>query len=131
MSRVDRTSVLGVLLLTAVVPAGLALLQPFAESRPTLGFAAGWALALLVMLPGWLLLARAMAATGGHEIVRAFMGAALLRLVLTIGGTTAFALSLTDAPLRSFLLAFFLGYASLTVLELSRTLPRKRREQSA
>ncbi len=131
MSRADRTSVLGVLLLTAVVPAGLALLQPFAEPHAALGFAAGWALALLVMLPGWFLLVRAMALRGGHEFVRAFMTAALLRLVLTLGGTAAFALSVPEAPILSFLLAFFLGYASLTALELRSTRLLRRRERSA
>jgi hypothetical protein len=131
MSRVDRSSVLGVLVLTAVVPAGLAALRPFAEPRAALGFAAGWGLALLVMLPGWVLIARAMATAGSHAFVRAFLAAALLRLLFTMAGATAFALALPEPPLLSFLLAFFLGYGSLTLLELRHTLPRTRREPAA
>lgn len=130
MSRADRASVLGVLLLSAVVPGTLALLAPFAEERATLGIVAGWGLALLVMVPGWLLVARAMVASGGHAFVRAFLGASLLRLLLTVTGVVTFALAVPQAPLFSFLLAFFVGYASLTVLELRHTLPRAPREST-
>jgi hypothetical protein len=124
MAGADRGLLLGALSLTALVPAGLLAWQPFGEPRATLGVAAGWGAALAVTLPGWLLLGRTLA-TDGRGFLKGFMGAMVLRLLLTVAAVLAFALLVEDAPLRSFVLAFFAGYVALTALELRLALGRR------
>ncbi|MBM3984551.1 MAG: hypothetical protein FJ296_02485 [Planctomycetes bacterium] len=129
MTGADRGLLLGALALSALVPVGLAALQPFGEARATLGVAAGWGAALAVTLPGWLLLGRTLAADG-RGFLKGFLGASLMRLLLTIAAVLAFALLVQDAPLRSFVLAFFAGYVLLTALELRLVLGRRQRGAS-
>lgn len=124
MAGADRGLLLGAVALTALVPAGLLAWQPFGEARATLGVAAGWGSALAVTLPGWLLLGRTLAADG-RGFLKGFLGASLLRLLLTVAAVLAFALLVEDAPLRSFVLAFFAGYVLLTALELRLALGRR------
>ena len=118
MSRRDRLFVLAVVGLTALVPVPLAVLQPLAEARSPLGTLAGWGLALLIMVPSYALLVRAVAEQNPHRFVTAFMTGAILRLFLTIGGIVGFWLAVKPAPMRSFVLTLLGGYVLLSAVEL-------------
>ena len=131
MSRPDRLFALGVLLLTAAVPTSLAALQPFGEPRATLGVLCGWGAALAMMVPSYLLVARSLARPGSRGFLQAVMGGMLLRLAMTVAAVLAFGLLVDDAPLKCFVLAFFAGYALLTVLELRLLLRGAARGASA
>ena len=119
MTRRDRIFAAGAAALTLLVPGLLSALAPFAESRATLGTWTGWSVALLMMVPSWVLLSRGMGRTNPHALLRSVMGGALLRLSLTATAVFLFATRVSDPPLRSFLLAFFLGYILLSALELT------------
>jgi hypothetical protein len=121
MSRRDGRFAAWVLGLTVVVPGALLALSPIDEPRAAFGVLVGWGLALAVMLPSYLLLARAVSAENPHRFVRNFMLGMLLRMFATVIAVAAFHLTVEDAPLRSFLLSFFLGYGALTACELSLT----------
>lgn len=127
----DRAFALGVLLLTAIVPTSLLALKPFGEGQVLLGVGAGWGAALLVMIPGYLLIRRALAGSDARAFMKAMMGGTLLRLALTLGSTLAFALLVPEAPIKTFVLTFFAGYGLLMALELRLTVRRKRKEASA
>jgi len=118
MSRRDRLFVLAVVGLTAAVPVPLAVLQPLAEARSALGTLAGWGLALLIMVPSYALLARAMAEQNPHRFVTAYMTGAILRLFLTLGGVLGFWMAVKPAPMRSFVLSLLGGYVLLSAVEL-------------
>lgn len=124
MSRRDRLFVLAVVGLTALVPVPLAVLQPLAEARSPLGTLAGWGLALLIMVPSYALLVRAVAEQNPHRFVTAFMTGAILRLFLTIGGLVGFWLAVKPAPMRSFVLTLLGGYVLLSAVELVLVRPR-------
>jgi hypothetical protein len=131
MTSADRGFALGVLLLTAVVPTALAALQPFGESRALFGVWSGWGAALLVLVPGYLFLRRAMASGDAKAFLRAFMLGTTLRLALTVAATLGFALLVPDAPIKIFVLTFFAGYGLLMALELRLLVRRKGKEASA
>jgi hypothetical protein len=121
MTRRDGVFALWVTGLTLAVPGGLLAWTPFAEARAEFGVVAGWGAALAMMLPSYLLLARAVSAENPHRFVRNFLLGMLLRMFLTVVAVAAFRLAVEDAPLRSFLLSFFLGYGALTGVELVLT----------
>src|SRR5262245_13309115 len=118
MTRRDRLFVLAVVGLTALVPLPLAVLRPLSEERTVLGILAGWGLALLIMVPSYALLVRAMAESSPHRFVTAFMTGAILRLFLTLGGVLGFWLAFKPAPMRSFVLSLLGGYVLLSAVEL-------------
>jgi len=118
MNRADRRFALGTLLLTAVVPTTLAALRPFGEPRSALGIAAGWGAALLMMVPSYLLVSRALARPGSTGFLQGVMGGMLLRLLVTVAATLGFGLLVSEPPLKAFVLAYFLGYGLLTFVEL-------------
>ena len=124
MSRRDRLFVLAVVGLTALVPVPLAVLQPLAEARSPLGTLAGWGLALLIMVPSYVLLVRAVAEQNPHRFVTAFMTGAILRLFMTIGGILGFWLAVKPAPMRSFVLTLLGGYVLLSAVDLVLVRPR-------
>ena len=127
MSRRDGQFLAWVGGLTLGVPGALLLLAPVAEARAAFGTLTGWGLALAIMLPSYLLLSRAVSSENPHRFVRGFMLGMLLRMFATLIAIAAFHLTVEDAPLRSFLLSFFLGYGALTAVELSVTLRGGRR----
>ena len=131
MSRADRLFAAGCLLLTVAVPGSLLAAQPFAEPRATLGVLCGWGAALLMMVPSYLLVSRTLARPGSRGFLQGVMGGMLLRLVLTVAAVLAFGLLVADAPLKSFVLAFFAGYVLLTALELRLLLRGAARGASA
>ena len=125
MTRRDRLFVLAVVGLTALVPLPLAVLRPVAEERAALGTVAGWGLALLIMVPSYVLLIRAMAEQNGHRFVTAFMTGAILRLFLTLGGVLGFWLAVKPTPMRSFVLSLLGGYVLLSAVELLLVRPAR------
>lgn len=108
--------------LTLLVPGLLLAATPFAEPRAQLGVIVGWALALLVMVPSYVLLTRAVGSEDPQRVIRGFMLGTVVRMFLTGGVAVLFVLLTEQTPIKSFLLSFFLGYALLTVIELMLTL---------
>jgi hypothetical protein len=108
--------------LTLLVPGLLLAAAPFAEPRAQFGTLVGWTLALLVMIPSYMLLTRAAGNDDPQGFIRGFMLGTLVRLMLTGGVAVLFVLLVEQPPIKSFLLSFFLGYALLTTLELALTL---------
>jgi len=121
MNRRDRLFAGAVVGLTALVPLPLWFLRPLAEERASLGTACGWGLALLIMVPSYALLVRALGEENPHRFVGAFMTGSILRLFLTLIGIVAFWLAVSPAPMRSFLMAFLGGYVLLSAVELVLT----------
>jgi len=122
MTRRDGLFAVWVSGLTLVIPGALLALSPIDEARASFGVLVGWGLALAIMLPSYLLLARAVSAENPHRFVRNFMLGMLLRMFATVIAVAAFYIMVEDAPLRSFLLSFFLGYGTLTAVELVLTM---------
>lgn len=124
MTRSDAIFAAGCVVFSLVIP-GLMLSRPvFGESGSTFGTLAGWGLALAVMVPSYVMLSRTIHAENMHRFHRAFMLGTALRFAGCIVGTLAFALLVPDAPILTFLMAFFLGYVLLTALELPLALRR-------
>jgi len=121
MSR-DRLFGLVTLALTIVVPGLLLLGRPFAEPRAAFGVLTGWGLGLLVIVPSYFLLAWALRTDNSQRFLMAFLGGSAGRFVVVIASVGVFALTVDDAPLKSFLLSFFLGYMLLTGLEFALAL---------
>jgi hypothetical protein len=109
---------LGVLVLSAAAIPGLLAARPFDEARAPLGLVAGWMGALLVVVPSYVWLARALSRTQPHAFVRGFMASTTLRLFIALALIGGFALLVQDAPIESFVISFMLGYVALTALEL-------------
>ena len=131
MTARDRNFLLGVLALSAVAVPALLAVRPFDEPRATLGLVAGWSGALLIVLPSYVWLGRALARPEPHAFLRGFMANSTLRLFAAIAVMTVFTLSVKDAPTASFLSSFMLGYLMLTGLELWQLLRTQRRGASA
>ena len=121
MSR-DKLFYGGVAALSLLVPGALLMGQPFAEAREPMGTLTGWALALLIIVPSYLLLSRVIGDDDNQRFFRAWAGSTAARFVVVLVGTVLFAVLVDDAPIKSFLLSFFLGYMLLTGLELALVL---------
>jgi len=117
MSGRDRIFLGGAALATAVVPALLVLGTPFAETRAFMGIVVGWVLALLTIVPSYFLLSGALKEENSQRFFRAWAGGTMGRMFVVIVSVVLFAVFVTDAPVKSFLLSFFLGYMLLTGLE--------------
>jgi len=117
--------------LTVLVPGLLLAAGPFAEARTQFGTILGWTVALAVMIPSYALLSRAAASDDPQRFIRGFMMGTLLRLVITGVAAILFVLLVEQAPIKSFLLSFFLGYVLLTTLELTLTLRNNHEESKA
>jgi hypothetical protein len=122
MRRRDRLFAGACLGLTLLVPGLLLALTPIAEPRASLGTLVGWMVALGVMIPSYAMLSRASASGDAQAVIRGFMLGTLVRLMFTGAAAVLFVKLVENPPVKSFLLAFFLGYALLTTLELSLTL---------
>lgn len=127
----DRTFVGACLALTLVVPGLLLAAAPFGEARAQLGTIVGWSLALLVMVPSYMLLTRTASQDDPNKFIRGFMLGTLMRLVVTGLVAVLFVLLVEHPPVKNFLLAFFLGYMMLTTLELTLTLRKSEERTSA
>ena len=104
-------------LATALVPGLLMFTQPLNEPRQLLGFACGWGLALLALVPSTLMLLR-VKNEGGQRYYNVFMGATAFRFALVLGAVLGFWFLVDEPPVISFLVSFFLGYVIFTALEL-------------
>lgn len=124
MSARDRAFVLRTAIASVIAPGLLLLARPFDETRAVMGILAGWGAALLVMVPSYWLLARAMA-SDGKDFLGAFLGGSLGRLVATAVIVLLFVRLVPDAPQWSFVASYFLGYMVLTVIEMSLTVARR------
>ena len=118
MSRRDATFAVGCVLLSATVPGVMLAFPAFGDERVTLGVLAGWGLALAIMVPSYVLLSRTLHAGDNQRFYRAFMLGTAMRFAGCILGTLAFGLLVPEAPMKTFVMAFFLGYFLLMALEL-------------
>jgi hypothetical protein len=125
MTRRDRHFALGTVALSVVLPGLLLALRPFDEARAELGLLCGWGVALAIMVPSYVLLSRTLGSADSRTFLGGFLGGSLGRLVLTAVAVVLFVKLVPEAPAGSFLVAYFLGYFSLTVLELMLTLRRQ------
>ncbi len=128
MTRPDRMFALGTALATLVVPTLIAVATPFDEARSTFGVAVGWAAMLLVMVPSYVIVSRTFApavkADGrpdNNGFLAGFVGGALGRMVLTVAAVWVFWAVVADAPIKTYVLTFFLGYVVLMTLEIVLT----------
>ena len=125
MTRPDGVRFLaGLVVTSAVVPGLLWAGEPFAEPRRLLGLAVGWMLAVAIIAPSFVLLARALGSDDNQRFLLAFMAGTALRFVVAIAGVLLFATLVDDPPIKTFLLSFFLGYFLLTGLEMALTFGR-------
>jgi hypothetical protein len=122
MSRRDRLFSVGTILTTAVVLSLLLLMRPVNEERFVFGVLSGWSLALLTIVPSYLLLASALNADKPNRFFAFWAAGTLGRMVIILLAAGLFATLVDRAPIKSFLLSFFLGYVFLTGLELVLTL---------
>ena len=125
MTRRDRSFALGALALSLVIPGLLLVLRPFDEPRAAFGLLTGWGVALAIMVPSYLLLSRTLGSEDSRTFLGGFLGGSLGRLVLTAVAVVLFVKLVPQAPAGSFLAAYFLGYFSLTALELLLTVRRQ------
>jgi|GEM_PF-1927245 len=130
MTARDRNFALGVLLLTGLAVPALLAARPFDEARAELGLVAGWAGALLIVVPSYVWLGRALARPEPHAFLRGFMANTTLRLFAALAVIVGFTLLVHEAPTGSFLASFMIGYLALTALELRLLLAATRREAS-
>lgn len=122
----DLAFVAGLLGLSGLVLGWLLLDPPFGEPRSDLGAGWGWGLAVVAIVPSYVLLSRAMADDNPHRFQRAFLLGTMGRFLVSLLGTVAFWVSIEDAPIKIFLLAFGLGWLLLTGLELGLVLKPQR-----
>lgn len=116
---------LGVLAATLAIPGALLATAPIAEARAPLGYLVGWGLALALVVPSYVVLSRVSRDPEDPRFNRALLGGTLGRFLLALVGMTLFATLVDDAPVKAFLLAFFLGWMLLTGLELGAVLRRR------
>jgi len=63
---------------------GILLLLPMGAARARFGTLSGWGLALLIMVPSYALLSRAMRSEDPHKFIRSFMLGMILRMFATL-----------------------------------------------
>jgi hypothetical protein len=114
----DRRFMLGTLGLTALIPGVLLATRPLAEERQVMGYLAGWGLALLIMVPSYMLLVRGLASGEFNSVLKSVLGGMMGRLVMMVAAIVIFVKLVPEPPVVSFLLTFALGYGGLTALEL-------------
>ncbi|RKY19834.1 MAG: hypothetical protein DRQ55_09595 [Planctomycetota bacterium] len=124
MTRAERSFVLGTALCTLAVPGALLALRPFSELRAELGILLGWALALVVIVPSFWVMARAMASDDRLAFQRAFMLGTMGRFGGSLLAIVLFSTQLNEPPTLSFLASFFAGYALLSGLEVTLLLKK-------
>jgi hypothetical protein len=126
MTPHDRFFAWGTLIATAVVPTLILLGAPFNEPRYVLGVVTGWSLALLTIVPSYMLLSRAVRQSDNTRFFNAWAGGTLGRMALVLVAVVLFVTLVDQAPVKSFLLSFFLGYMLLTGLEITMALGGKK-----
>jgi hypothetical protein len=127
MSRGDLLFAVGATAGTLAVPGLLVLGQPLEEPRADLGYAAGWSLALLLVVPSYVIMSRVSRDPDDPRFFKALLGGMVGRFVLALVAMTLFATLVDHPPVKAFLLTFFLGWLILTGLELTSVMGRSRR----
>lgn len=125
MTRRDGLFLLIAGFLTATVAPLLSAVRLFGEEQYTQGIWMGWGAALLIMIPSWFLLSRALVQTRPNAFLAGFLGGALGRLALTVCAVFAVWAFFPSPPLKAFVLAYFLGYFILTAVELCLTTTKR------
>lgn len=131
MSRTDVRFLAGALAGSVAVPGVLLSAAPIDEARASLGYVVGWTLALLLVVPSYLLMARVTRDPEDPRFNRALLGGTLGRFALALVGMTLFATLVEEPPVKAFLLAFFLGWMLLTGLELTAVVGRSKKKVEA
>ncbi|MDG2148222.1 MAG: hypothetical protein P8N09_01730 [Planctomycetota bacterium] len=126
MTPHDRVFTWGTVIATAVVPTLILLGAPFDEPRFVMGILCGWGLALLAIVPSYILLSRSIRSGDNAQFFQVWGGGTLGRLFLVLVAVVLFATLVDQAPIMSFLLTFFLGYMLLTGLEITMALGGKK-----
>ena len=123
-ARAGRRFTLGVLLATLLIPGAMILGRPFDEIDATLGVLLGWGLAFVLIVPSYVLLSRAALDDDHQRFIRVFMVSVMVRFAASIVGVVAYWMFIDRTP-WTFVLTFFLGYATLSTIEvlLIRTKP--------
>ena len=125
MTAHDRVFFGGTLIATALVPALILLTAPFDEARYVMGTLWGWALALLTIVPSYIILSRAVRQEDSNRFFTAWAGGTIGRMVLVLVAVVLFVTVVAQPPTKTFLLSFFLGYMLLTGLEVTMALGGK------
>ena len=125
MNAHDRTFYVGSLLATLLVPGLILLGAPFEETRYVMGALVGWAIALLTIVPSYILISRALSHEDSNRFFKMWAGGTMGRMVVVLVSVALFATLVEDAPIKTFLLSFFLGYMLLTGLEVTMALGSK------
>lgn len=125
MTPHDRVFAGGTLIATALVPTLIVLGAPFEESRHVMGTLWGWALALLTIVPSYVILSRSLRHDDSNRFFTAFAGGTIGRMVAVLVAVVLFVTLVDQAPTKTFLLSFFLGYMLLTGLEVTMALGGK------
>jgi hypothetical protein len=124
MTPRSRQFAIGTLVSSLLVPGILVATAPFGEARSELGIAWGWGLALLVIVPSYIAMTRVISSGDDRRIHARFMYSMMGRFAAAMLGVTLFATQVEKPPLYVFVLAFFLGFAVLTALELTLLLSK-------
>lgn len=124
MNRADKGFALATCGASVLVPGLLMLLAPFGEDQQALGIAWGWAAAVLVMVPSYLLMSRTVGSEDRNRFLRGFLAGSLGRLFLTVLAVLAFWKIVPEPPMVAFIVTYFLGYFLLTAVELPLSLGR-------
>jgi hypothetical protein len=122
MTSRDRRFFLGTLGLTVLIPGVLCLTRPLAEEQQVMGYLVGWGVALLIMVPSYLLLMRGLRSGEFNSVLKSVLGGMLGRMVMMVAAIVIFVKLVPEPPVVSFLITFALGYAGLTVVELMSAL---------
>ncbi len=125
MTAHDRTFYVGALLATVLVPGLILLGAPFDETRYVMGTLVGWAIALFTIVPSYILISRALSQEDNNRFYKLWAGGTMGRMAVVLVSVALFASLVDDAPIKTFLLSFFLGYMLLTGLELTMALGSK------
>lgn len=117
MTRLDRLFAAITLAVTILIPGSLMALSPFNVPQETFGMIAGWTIALAIMVPSYVVLTRAARHRSHLMFVASFVGGSLGRFMATLAAILTFHFAVPNAPMKPFLLTFFLGYFSLGTLK--------------
>lgn len=119
MTSRNRSFAVGTVLSTLAIPSLLISLSPFDAVRNVMGVACGWGLALAVIVPSFVVMSRLMESGDDRRIQARFMYAMMGRFAASVVGVALFAVLVDEPPLYDFVLAFFLGFAVLSALDLT------------
>jgi len=119
MTSRNRSFAVGTVLATLIIPTALIFLSPFESARNVFGVSWGWGLALAVIVPSFMAMSRLIESDDDRRIQARFMYTMMARFAASVVGVALFAVLVKEPPLYDFVLAFFLGFAVLSALDLT------------